>query len=102
MRTLIILSLFLLSCTHEAVPTLVKTKRYVGTYQEGKENIIVTSHAIIHLKDSVHVPDSAWCYVRVEPCLYDYHPDIARRLERHYFSWRGSEKEYLMENRIKF
>ena len=102
MKYILLIPLFFLSCTHELSPSLEKTKHYIGVYQESKKNIIVTSRAIVYVKDSVRVPDSAWCYVRTEPCLYYYHPSIARQLERQYFSWQGSDKEYVMENRIKF
>jgi hypothetical protein len=106
MRTLLIISLVLASCTHEVSPTLVQTKYNVGVYQDSyvhdNSMTITTTKALVILQDNVSVPDSARCYVRIKPCLYDYHPQIASQLERHYFYWHGSDQEYLMKNRIDF
>ena len=74
---------------------LVITKKYIGRAKEsqevGKYTKIRTSEAILYVCGSVHVPDSAHCYVRVVPVYARCHPDVKMNLQRQYFSWNGQE-----------
>lgn len=110
MKTIVIILLVAvtLSCTHTAYPEgeLQKTKIYVGHYLNTtvKDGVcyIETDKCLVIIEEAPPIPDSAWCYVRKEECRYDYHPDIARQLERFYFSFVGGEMEYRMKNSIAF
>ena len=98
--SLLILSLF--SCAHTTKireGVMHKTKRYVGLYitstdTGGRFTFVRTTDMIIILKDNPTIPERALCYIRIEPCLHDLHPEIADQLSPRYFSWAGSEREY--------
>lgn len=89
--------------TYQTVPVrheeqLRITKRYIGqvayTEQRGKYTLVVCGFQSIELCGQVSVPAFVYGYVRTEPCYWDVHPDIKKRLEHKYFTWRGSDKEY--------
>lgn len=56
--------------------------------------MVILGFGSVELVGNVIVPEGVPGYVRTEPCYWDVHPDIRVRLERKYFSWNGSEKEY--------
>lgn len=82
---------------------LYVTKHYVGNYVRSFEHenrvMIETTECVFSIKSNPDIRPGAWCYIRIDPCRYDYHPDIARQLEGQFFSWTGSDKEYrLLKN----
>jgi hypothetical protein len=104
-RFLIILSLILLTgCrTYQIVPVrfenqLVITKKYCGqvlhTKQEKKSTLVVMQFGYCELIGQVIIPEGSHGYIRTVPVYVDVHPDIRARLQKKYFSWIGSEKEY--------
>ena len=108
MKTLIIISLFVLcSCSRSLYPdeALIKTKIYVGSYEQSYINdgvcYIQTDNAVILLKEIPNIPLGSWCYIRRET-NNRFHPDVARKLEHQYFSFNGSEKEYRVMSNIRF
>jgi len=110
-RTIIIFFLLLIfSCVSPSrvvrEDVLLKTKTYVGKYVEMAQFNetyvnVVTTMGIFTLKELPEIPESSWCYVRIEPCKWDMHPDVAYELSPKYFTWNGAEKEYLVYNDIK-
>jgi hypothetical protein len=104
-RFIIILSLILLTgCkSYQIVPVKYEnqlriTKRYMGEVmyaeQRGRYTLVVMGFGSVEVCGHISVPAWVPAYVRTEPCYHDVHPDIAKRLERKYLSWVGSEKEY--------
>ena len=82
-----------------------KTKFYVGTYEnstviDDKFTMVLTSYGYFKLKENPDIPDSSFCYVRVEPPSYDFHPDIAEQMTAKYFTWNGHDLEYRIFNEI--
>ena len=74
---------------------LLITKRYSGQvanyFYEGRETIIITDKQVIKVCGHIQVQDSAHCYIRLEPCYQDVHPDIRARLEAQFLSFNGVE-----------
>ena len=102
-----LLMLILLSCASSSQvvqeDVLHKTKIYVGYYIESAplmvDNVnILTSRGIFTIRENPEIPDSSWCYVRIETPSYDFHPDIEYQLSPKFFTWAGSEKEYRIYN----
>jgi len=102
-----LLMMVLLSCVSSSQvvkeDVLYKTKTYVGYYLEKSPMRadyvnILTSYGIFTIKDNPEIPDSSWCYIRMESPSYDFHPDIEYQMSPKYFTWAGSEKEYRVYN----
>jgi hypothetical protein len=98
-----ILLLFLIGCRSSFVPNqyenqLVITKKYYGqvlhTRQEKNYTLVVMQDCFCELVGQVIVPEGSHGYIRTVPVYVDVHPEIRERLQRKYFSWTGSEKEY--------
>jgi len=101
------LLLLITSCsvTYPIEDKLYITKHYIGnyvsSYQHENKVMIQTTQCVFSIRNNPDIPEGAWCYVRVCPCRYDYHPQIARQLEGQFFSWTGSEKEYRLLKNLK-
>ena len=85
---------------------IIKTKIYVGKYTsshqvDDKFTFVTTTMGMFKLKHNPDIPDSALCYVRLQPPSYDFHPDIREQMTAKYISWPGSEKEYMIYNNVK-
>jgi len=85
---------------------LVKTKMYVGRYEttshlRGDYYNIQTSHFIFTLKENPEIPDSALCYMRIEPPAWDMHPDIEIQMTVTHLTWNGSDREYRIYNNVE-
>lgn len=86
----------------------VLSKMYVGKYvnihyiESDDIYFVTTTMGIFRIKDSLHVPDNALCYIRREYSHYDMHPDIAWQLEHQYFTWNGTEEEYRLKKNLDF
>ena len=85
---------------------IYKTRVYVGKYEKSvpfgeKFYNIQTSLYIFTLKENPVIPEGTFCYMRVERCKWDMHPDIAIELSPKYFTWNGAEKEYSIYNDVK-
>lgn len=93
MKTLLILLILFTGCTHEI--TKVYIGRHLSTIAVDGNYAVLTEHDIVYLSDSVHIPDSVRCYIRINPCLFDYHPQIAGQLEQKYLMW--DDEEYLIK-----
>lgn len=102
--------LLLLSCTASSKVVqegvIYKTRIYVGVYEKSVISIdpfynVQTSYYIFKLKENPDIPEGAFCYMRVEPCKWDMHPDIAYQLSPKYFTWNGAEREYSIYNDVK-
>jgi hypothetical protein len=83
-----------------------KTKMYVGKYEEttylrGNYYNIRTSYFIFTLKENPEIPDSALCYMRIEPPMWDMHPDIAIQMTVTHLTWNGSDREYRIYNNME-
>lgn len=79
---------------------------YVGKYIQsvsiGEDFYNVqTSNFIFRIKENPEIPDSAWCYMRIEPPRWDLHPDIAIQMTVTYLTWIGAEKEYRIYSDVK-
>ena len=105
---IVIIKALLLGCSSSKVAEnrLYKTKIYAGyyiksTYYDSKYTTVLTSEGLFRLRDNPDIPDSTWCYIRVEPTAYDVHPDIRRKLEPVFFTWNGTDREYKVFNEIK-
>jgi hypothetical protein len=105
----ILLVLLMVSCvssTHVIKEdVLVKTKVYVGRYTESnivndKYTYVITTMGLFKLKENPEIPDSSLCYVRTEYPTWDFHPDILEQMKVLYFTWYGSDKEYMVYNKI--
>ena len=90
---------------------IYKTYIYAGYYIKSilyDDNYInvLTSEGIFRLRDNPEIPDSVWCYIRVEPTRHLVHPEIAERMDAKFLTWNGSDKEYRVYNintsRIKY
>lgn len=107
-KILIYLSMVLfLSCASSSQvvreDVLIKTKIYVGNYLESalmREDYvnILTSQGIFIIKENPEIPDSSWCYIRIEYSSYDFHPDIEYQMSPKFFTWVGANKEYRIYN----
>lgn len=106
----VLLAVILSACTSSSKMVkegvIYKTRIYVGVY----ENSVMfrdpfynvqTSQYIFTLKENPDIPEGAFCYMRVEPCRWDMHPDIAIELSPKYFTWNGAEREYSIYNDVK-
>jgi len=84
--------------SHLEEGTIYVTKKYVGNHVRTEAHdgysCVLTTNMIIAVQGYPNVPDSAWCYVRIEPFVHDLHPDIEKKLTKKYFYWYGSGKEY--------
>jgi len=108
LKIIIILFLILGSCVssqkvREGV--IYKTRIYVGYYlksapYDDNYTTVLTSQGIFRLKENPEIPDSAWCYIRIEPTRFDVDDIIAEKLSPKFFSWNGSDKEYKVFNKI--
>ena len=104
----ILLLLILTSCVSTSriqEGVFYKTKFYVGVYENStvideKFTIVLTTYGYFKLKENPVIPDSSFCYVRVEPPSYDFHPDIAEQMTAKYFTWQGHDLEYRIFNEI--
>ena len=107
MRYLLILLVLIYSCSRifYPEPQLEKIKIYMGKYERSIQakdyTAIQTSHVIILLKENPDIPVGVWCYIKRKPCRYPMHPDIAWQIERQFFTWQGSDKEYRLHKNIK-
>ena len=82
-----------------------KTKFYVGIYEnstpiDDKFTVVLTTQGYFKLKENPVIPDSSFCYVRVDYPSYDFHPDIAEQMTIKYFSWTGHDLEYRIFNNL--
>lgn len=97
-----ILLIFLLGCAssnYMQEDVLVKTKIYTGKFVQSvaideKYSYVETTQSAFKVKGHPQIPKGAWCYVRIELCLQDVTKNIAERMERWYFTWNGTDKEY--------
>lgn len=64
------------------------------TEQRGHYTLVVMGFGSVEVCGHVSVPEGSQGYIRTIPVYMDVHPDIRARLQRKYFSWTGSEKEY--------
>ncbi len=102
MKLIILISFCILfSCRatlHIKEGRIYKTKEYVGVYigsvKHEDYTFIQTTQGAYKVKAELSIPDSAWCYIRTEPCRWDMHPDIAELISPKYISWDVSVKEY--------
>lgn len=106
---LIVVLIFMLGCSssnHLTETGLTKSKVYVGMYTgsiivNDKYTFIMTSQGMFKIKDNPLIPDSTWCYVRIQETSWDMHPDIAKQMQINFFTWKGSDREYRVYNDIK-
>jgi len=108
-KLFLLVLIFILSCTSvQKMPEgqFIKTKVYVGRYEtshqiDDKFTFVTTTMGIFKIKSNPDIPDSSWCYIRLEYPKYDFHPDIREQMTAKYISWTGSDKEYMVYNDIK-
>ena len=107
-KLFLILFIFIVSCVstqkmQEGI--FYKTRIYVGKYTEShqvnkKYTYVMTTMGLFKLKHNPDIPDSALCYVRLEYPTWEMHPDLYRQMTAKYFTWNGSDKEYMVYNDI--
>jgi hypothetical protein len=108
-KIFLLLLIVLVGCTSsQKMPEgrLTKTKIYVGKYEssyqiDDKFTFVTTTQGMFKLKHNPVIPDSSLCYVRLQPPSFDCHPDIREQMTAKYISWPGSEKEYMIYNKVK-
>ena len=102
MKTILLISLTMLfSCSSTLrikEGKVYKTKEYIGMYLgshiQEDYTFIQTTRGAYKVRAEIAIPDSSWCYMRIEPCRWDMHPDIADNLSSRWISWIGSKEEY--------
>lgn len=84
---------------------LIKSKYYIGHYISstpfGKNSIVLTSDIIVTVKGQPDIPDNVLCYIRFGYLRTDVRYDIAFHLQDQWFTWAGSEDEYMLINNVK-
>ena len=72
----------------EIIKVKIYVGQFIGTYSESEKiTKVLTTQSIFRIQNlDVEIPDSVWCYVRIDPVLMDVTFDIASQLERGYFT----------------
>lgn len=85
---------------------IYKTRIYAGYYLKSiefddKYTTILTSEGMFKIRENPEIPDSVWCYIRVEPVRFDVDEIIAEKMSPKFLTWNGSEREYRIFNDIR-
>ena len=99
-----ILLIALSSCgvqSHIQKGELTKTRVYVGKFISSttSDNLtqVQTTDITVTIKGEIYIPKGELCYIRIDPCLYDMHPDIRWQMERQWLEF-GDESIRIKNN----
>lgn len=103
----IVFGLLFHSCStnkYLAEEQIYKTKVYVGKFVAShplsRTTQVETEQACFTVKGDPHIPDNAWCYIRIVRD-FRFHPDIRWKMNDQYLTWEGGNEEYRLTKNLK-